>query len=133
MSDPDLDTHFVGVSNSTIELFAKLFHDSIGGIYSQIQDRFQTIEATVEGVEKQLATLIAAYGEQAVFMEALVAQIAFATDDARKQFHDDINTARRLMLEVMRDAATGIMADEDPRLAATLGDVVDKKLSDTTE
>jgi hypothetical protein len=119
--------------NAAIEVFTRLFQDSITGLYAQFQDRFQSLEKSVEDLEKQMATLVLGYGEQAVFMEALVAQVAFGTDEARTKFHEDINAARRSMLEVMRDASTGFLADDNQNLAAALGDMAEQKLSDTAE
>jgi hypothetical protein len=124
---------FNPIESDNVALFTKLFSDSMSGIYAQMVDRFEKIEKSVEDVEKQLATLILGYGEQAVFMEALVAQVAFAGDDARQKFHDDINEARRNMLEVMRDASQTIMADDNQNLAAALGDLAEQQLSDTAD
>lgn len=121
------------LNDSTVELFTKLFHDSFTGLYAQVQDRFEKLEKAVEDIEKQMATLVLGYGEQAVFMEALVAQIAFATAEARAKFHDDINAARKSMLEVMRDASDSFLADDHENLAAALGDMAEQKLSDTTQ
>lgn len=121
------------LNDSTVELFTKLFHDSFTGLFAQVQDRFEKLEKSVEDLEKQMATLVLGFGEQAVFMEALVAQIAFATDEARAKFHDDINAARKSMLEVMRDASDGFLADDHENLAAALGDLAEQKLSDTAQ
>lgn len=121
------------LNDSTVELFSKLFHDSFTGLYAQVQDRFEKLEKSVEDIEKQMATLVLGYGEQAVFMEALVAQIAFATSEARAKFHDDINAARKSMLEVMRDASDSFLADDHENLAAALGDMAEQKLSDTAQ
>lgn len=122
-----------GVNDDVITVFTQLFHDSMTGVYAQVQDRLAKIEKSVEDLEKQVATLVLGYGEQAVFMEALVAQVAFAGDEARKKFHDDINEARRAMLEVMRDASTSFLADQNQNLAAALGDLAEQQLSDAAE
>lgn len=124
---------FESENEAVLQLFTKLFHDSMSGIYAQMVDRFEKVEKSIEDLEKQVATLVLGYGEQAVFMEALVAQIAFAGDEARKQFHQDINAARRSMLEVMRDASTGFLADDNENLAATITDLVEQKLSNPTD
>jgi hypothetical protein len=121
---PDFD-------QETAEFFARLFQDSLSGIKAQLIDRVATMEESLEKMEKQVATLILGYGEQAVFMEALVAQIAFASDDARRTFQEDVTRARKQMLEVMNDASKGFLADDDPRVAAALGDLAERKLSDT--
>lgn len=121
---PDFD-------NATAEFFVKLFQDTMQGAVAQFVDRIMKLEETVEGFEKQIATLVLGYGEQAVFMEALVAQLAFATDEARKKFQEDVSKARKDMLEVMHSASKGILADEDPNLAANIAAMAEEKLTDT--
>lgn len=121
---PDFD-------NATAEFFVKLFQDTMQGAVAQFVDRIVKLEEAVEGFEKQIATLVLGYGEQAVFMEALVAQLAFSTDEARKKFQEDVSKARKDMLEVMHSASKGILADEDPNLAANIAAMAEEKLTDT--
>lgn len=116
---------------ATAEFFSRLFKDSIQGIAAQLVERMNKLEEQVEAFDKQIATLVLGYGEQAVFMEALVAQLAFATDAARKQFQEDISRARKDMLEVMQNASKGLLADEDPGLASALADMAESKLADS--
>ena len=115
----------------TAEFMTKFFQDVIGGLASQIEDRLSVLETSIEAIEKQIATLIISYGEQAVFTEALVGQMAFASDEARKAFHEALSESRRNMLEVMQNASKGILADENPGVASALTDVVTEKLSNT--
>ena len=115
----------------TAEFMTKFFQDIIGGLASQVEDRLKTLETSVEAIEKQIATLIISYGEQAVFIEALVGQMAFASDEARKSFHDTLSSTRKQMLEVMQNASKGFLADENPNLATALTDLASEKLSDT--
>lgn len=126
MSDDNehLDQH-------TAEFMTKFFQDIIGGLAAQIEDRLRSLETSVEAIEKQIATLIVSYGEQAVFTEALVGQMAFASDDARKSFHETLSEARKNMLEVMQNASKGLLADENPGLASAVTDLASEKLSST--
>lgn len=112
----------------TAEFITNLFKDVMTGIYAQTEDRLKNIEKSVEALEKQIATLVLGYGEQAVFMEALVAQIAYSTDEARKAFHNDVSKARKEMLEVMQSASKGILADEDQNIATAIADLAESKL-----
>lgn len=121
---PNFDAH-------TAEFFTRLFQDTIQGISAQLVDRVNKLEEQIEGFEKQIATLVLGYGEQAVFMEALVAQLAFATDEARKQFQQDVSRARKDMLEVMQSASKGFMAEQDPDLASAIADLAESKLADS--
>lgn len=119
------------LDQSTVDFITKFFQDLLTGFAARTEDRIQQLEDSVEAIEKQIANLVLGYGEQAVFMEALVAQMAFATDDARKAFHEDLAQARKNMLEVMQNASKGILADEDQKLASAITDLASSKLSDT--
>lgn len=120
------------IDTTSADFMMRFFQDLITAVVTKFEDRIVTLETSVESLEKQMATIVIAYGEQAVFMEALVAQVAFGTDEARAKFHEDINEARRSMLEVMRDASNGIMADDNKNIAKSLADMAEQKLSDTT-
>lgn len=93
--------------------------------------RFSELENKIESMEKQIATLVIGFGEQAVFLEALLAQIAFASEDQQKSFQNNVNQARREMLKVMQDGAKTVVAREDERLAAAINDVVESKSFDS--
>ena len=119
------------IDAATAEFITKLFQDVAQGIYTQLVEKVSTLEQSVESMEKQIATLVVGYGEQAVFMEALVAQIAFASNEARSQFYEDVKNGRKEMLEVMQSASKTILADTDPNLATAVADVANAKLSDS--
>lgn len=114
----------------TAEFLTSFFQQLLNGLSAQIEDRLKLLENAVEMLEKQIATLILSYGEQAVFTEALVAQIAFATDEAKKSFHETLQESRKNMLEVMQNASKGTLADESPGVASALTDMASEKLSD---
>jgi len=126
MSDknPQLD-------EQTLAVIGELFDKFLTGLGDQITTKIREIEDSVEAIEKQIATLIVGYGEQAVFMEALVAQISFATDEERKAFTENVSEGRKEMLKVMQNAANGTMATEYPQTATALTDLVEQELSDT--
>lgn len=119
---PDLD-------QNTVDFVLNFFKDTIDGIKSQFEDRIVQLSKDVEAIEKQIASLVVAYGEQAVFMEALVAQIAFASDEQREMFNKDVSEARKQMLDVMKNASEGFLADDDPQLAAAISGLVDEQSS----
>jgi len=126
MSEQNLD-----IDEKTFSVISELFDNFLNGLGQQITTKIKEIEDSVEAIEKQIATLIVGYGEQAVFMEALVAQLSFATDDERNTFTDNVSKGRKEMLKVMQDAANGTMATEYPETASALADLVDEELSDT--
>lgn len=121
------------ISSAEEPFFSRLMQDFLSGIFAQVQDKVLKIEQNIEQIEKQIASLVLGYGEQAVFMEALVAQIAYSTDEARIKFHEDLNKARRQMLEVMQDASKEFLVDDDQNIATTITEMAGEKLSNTTE
>jgi hypothetical protein len=95
-----------------------------------VQNSFSDLDNRIESLEKQMATLVLAYGEQAVFMEALISQISFASEQAQKSFHETLKEARKSMLEVMKDGAENLVAPSDPVLGQAIVNMASEKLSD---
>lgn len=99
----------------------------------EVISKFHELEEKIENVEKQVATLVLAYGEQAVFMEALIGQIAFSSEEAQKSFHQTLKEARKSMLEVMKDGSEAFVAGGDKVVGETISDLASKKLSDFSQ
>ena len=95
-----------------------------------MNERFQDIEEKVENFEKQIATLVVGFGEQAVFLEALLSQLAFATEEEQRAFQQSVNESRKQMLKVMQDGSETLVASENEGLASAIDDVVKSKSSD---
>lgn len=119
------------LDQSSVEFVVKIFQDSFAGVIAQHEQKLAELETALENAEKQIATLVLGYGEQAVFMEALVAQMAFAGDEERKAFQENLAQARKQMLEVMQDASNTIVDDDDQRIASAIADMAEQKLSDS--
>jgi dsDNA-specific endonuclease/ATPase MutS2 len=100
---------------------------------NEVITKFKELESKLESVEKQVATLVLAYGEQAVFMEALIGQIAFSTEEAQKSFHDTLKEARKSMLEVMKDGSEAFMAGSEENLGEAISNLASEKLSDSSQ
>jgi hypothetical protein len=107
------------------------FESIILSLTEHSSTRFSELENKIESMEKQIATLVIGFGEQAVFLEALLAQIAFASEEQQKSFQNNVNQARREMLKVMQDGAKTVVAREDERLASAINDVVESKSFDS--
>ena len=97
----------------------------------KFESRLQDCEKLIETLEKQLAQMIVGYGEQAVFMEALIAQINFASPEAQKAFTANVSENRRRMFQAMKEGAPGILGPENEDLASAITNLADQKLSDT--
>jgi hypothetical protein len=98
---------------------------------NKFESRLQEVEKVVEDVEKQIATLIIGYGEQAVFMEALIAQLAFSSPEAQAAFTANVSENRRKMFQAMKEGAPGILGPENEDLASAITNLADQKLSDS--
>jgi hypothetical protein len=114
----------------TLVSFINQTQETLISLSARIEGRFQDMEQVIEKLEKQIATLILGFGEQAVNMEGLLAQVRFATPDAQKSFMDTIAHSRKQMLQVMKEGAGGLLAGESPGVASALEDLATEKLSD---
>lgn len=100
---------------------------------NKFEGRLQDVEKAIENVEKQVATLVIGYGEQAVFMEALLGQLSFATPEAQQSFAKTLASARRDMLNIMKEGADGLLGESEKDLASAIKNMADQKLSDSTK
>lgn len=98
---------------------------------NKFEARLQDVEKAIENTEKQVATLVIGYGEQAVFMEALLGQLSFASSEAQDAFAKTLASARKEMLKIMKEGADGLLGDSEKDLASAIKNMADKKLSDT--
>jgi uncharacterized membrane protein len=121
------------IDEATVKAVMSIVEEVIGSAVVRFSEKLQELENRINSIDEQIATLIIGYGEQAVFMEALVAQMAFATDQERTSFNNSLTEARKKMLEVMRDASAANLADEDPNLASAVEDLVNQKLLDSND
>jgi len=110
-----------------IELLRKTINDVVLALASQFDNKIEALDKVMETYEKQIATLATGFAEQAVFIEALLGQLNFTTEESKKNFHNSIHEARQKMFDIMKEGADGIVANENPRLASTIEDVVDSK------
>jgi hypothetical protein len=115
-----------------VEQLTKLVNELFIAMAASFDEKLKKIEETMESYEKQIATLVVGFGEQAVFIEALLAQIQFSTEDAQKSFMDTLNMSRKQMLQIMKDGARDLVANENERLATSIEDVVESKSSDSS-
>lgn len=116
-----------------IEELKKLLNEVVLTLAAKFDQKISEIEKMMEDYEKQVATLIVGFGEQAVFLEALLGQLQFATPEAQKDFHDTLNNSRKQMLTIMKEGARDLVADENERLASTIEDLADSKYTDSAD
>lgn len=116
-----------------IEFLRKSVNDIVMALAAQFDNKLEKIDQTMQAYEEQIAILSTGFAEQAVFIEALLAQLNFASEESKKLFHDSIQEARQKMFKIMKEGANGIVAEQNPRLASAIEDVVDSKSADTTK
>ena len=116
-----------------IEILRKTVNDIVLAMAAQFDAKLEKLDKTMEAYEQQIATLATGFAEQAVFIEALLGQLNFASDEQKKNFHDSVHDARQKMFSIMKEGANDIVANDNPRLASTIEDVVDSKSSNTTK
>ena len=116
-----------------IEFLRKSVNDIVMALAAQFDNKLEKIDQTMQAYEEQIAILSTGFAEQAVFIEALLAQLNFASEESKKLFHDSIQEARQKMFKIMKEGANGIVAEQNPRLASAIEDVVDSKSTDTTK
>lgn len=100
---------------------------------STLEGRLQEFEKYLENFEKQIATLVIGFGEQAVFMDALIAQMAFSSEESKKAFHDTINKSRKQMLEIMKEGANDLLGSSDPGISSAIESLANEQLSNFTD
>ena len=112
------------------DVFQDQVRDVLLALASKMEVRLSDYESRLESLDKQIATLVIGFGEQAVFMDALIANLSFATSEAQDAFHKSVADSRRQMLEIMKEGADGLLASSDPDLAAAIVNMADEKLSE---
>ena len=79
MSEPTID--FLN-EDDEFNLFRKNIEVILTSMAEKIEERLREMDKSIESIEQQIATMVVGYGEQAVFMEALIGQINFAAPEA---------------------------------------------------
>jgi len=98
-------------------------------VANKMEERMSVYEQRLEQIEKQIATLVVGFGEQAVFVEALLSQIAFADEGGRKAFQDSLQESRKQMLNIMKEGADDLLGSTDSNIAPSVKSVAEQKLS----
>jgi len=97
---------------------------------NEIEKRLQQQSELIEKLEQQFAMLYVGYVEQAAVIENTL--IAVFTDSPEKEavFKENLSAAREKFFAMLKEGADDVLAGEDPRTAAAIKNMVDKKLLD---
>ena len=86
-------------TEANIEIMTKILSSLVEEVYQKIltdiESQFKDILAKLEKYEDQVATIVYAYGEQAIVMEALTSQLEYATPEAQKAFTGSLSEQRK--------------------------------------
>lgn len=93
----------------------------VDALRDEVNDRVILIQHAIEGMEKQIALITMALGEQACMLEGLVAVNA---DPLNADYVEVVRDARKKMLEAMQEGASAIEGS-DSKLATTLAAMVE--------
>jgi ElaB/YqjD/DUF883 family membrane-anchored ribosome-binding protein len=126
ISNEDSNTYS---SITDLDNLKKYIEEVFVSLSNLTDSKLRQMDEKIELLEKQIATLVVGFGEQAVFLEALLAQISFAEEDQQRAFQKNVNDARKEMLKVMQDGSR-VVAQQDERLASAIEDVVESKSFD---
>jgi hypothetical protein len=116
-----------------IEKLYQVINELILAVAAKFDSKIDEIQTLMESYEKQVATLVIGFGEQAVFLEALLGQIQFSSDEAQKNFHETLSNSRKQMLQVMKEGARDLVASDNERLASAIEDLAEAESSDSTD
>jgi len=95
------------------EIFQKNMNELILALAANFDEKLAKLDEKMESYEKQIATLVVGFGEQAVFIEALLAQMQFNSEDAQKLFHETLSNSRKQMLQIMKEGSEDVLAKQD--------------------
>jgi archaellum component FlaC len=88
-SQADLN-HFYSKVSTTFESFERYFEGQV-----------KLVEARVEAIDKQIATLVVGYAEQAIFIDALMSQLEDESIDKQNAFKAKVQELRKEMMSVL--------------------------------
>lgn len=109
-SQADLN-HFYSKVSTTFESFERYFEDQI-----------KLTEARIEAIDKQIATLVVGYAEQAIFIDALMSQLENESIDKQNAFKEKVQELRKTMMSVL-DYTSDVLEDRITDLGGPLEDM----------
>jgi archaellum component FlaC len=106
-SQADLN-HFYSKISTTFESFERYFEDQV-----------KLIEARLEAIDKQIATLVVGYAEQAIFIDALMSQLENEPTDKQDAFRAKVQELRKTMMSVL-DYTSDVLEDRATDIAGSM-------------
>jgi hypothetical protein len=97
---------------------------------NEIEKRLQQQSQLIEKLEQQFAMIYVGYVEQAAVIETTLISMFSEDPEKEKLFKENLDSARQKFFDMLKEGADDVLAGEDPRTAAAIKDMVNKKLSD---
>ena len=103
--------HFYSKVSTTFESFERYFEEQI-----------KLSETRIEAIDKQIATLVVGYAEQAIFIDALMSQIEDESKEKQDAFKAKVEQLRKTMMSVL-DYTSDVMEDRIADIGGTMEDM----------
>jgi hypothetical protein len=97
---------------------------------NEIEKRLQQQSELIEKLEQQFAMIYVGYVEQAAVIETALISVFSDSPEKETLFRENLDSAREKFYNILKEGADDVLAGEDPRTAAAIKDMVNKKLSD---
>jgi hypothetical protein len=110
-------------TQADIELFYSKVDGSLKSHQRFFQEELELFEKKVDAIEQQIATVTVGFAEQAVIIEALLAQLEFETEERQKAFKEKVLATRDLMLETL-EYTSDVLEDGDTSTEQPVENVV---------
>jgi hypothetical protein len=128
--DTEQDQDYFLFGDATdLEVFKAQVQTLFVSLSNEIDKRLQLQAQSIEKIEEQFATLYVGFVEQAAVLEHIIVTIFADNAEAEKVFYENLDKARENFFNILKEGADSVLAPEDEQLAATIKNVVDKKLS----
>jgi predicted transcriptional regulator len=86
------------------------------------KEQLEHIDNRLEFIDKQIATLVIGYAEQAVFIESLMAEIEYETEEKQNRFKEHVAKLRNDMMEVL-EFTENVLENGDTIAGGTMEDM----------
>jgi len=88
-------------TQADLELYYSKVDQALKSHQRFFQEELQLFEKKLDAIEQQVATITVGFAEQAVLVEALIAQLEYETEEKQQAFKNKVLATRDLMLETL--------------------------------
>jgi hypothetical protein len=111
------------VKQQDLDLFYSKTDAALSATQRLMREELELLEKKLDSLEQISATMMVGYAEQAVYIEALMAQLEYETKERQDAFKAKVQDLRKVMMETLEYTAD-VMESGDPSVIGTMEDVV---------